>query len=190
MALGCDGCAACCHLLSVEEIDKPACQWCTKIVRDANGRRCGIHEEKPYACRAFECLWLVTQSVNGKEMQPELRPDRSHVVFAMDAHVTGADEIDDNNRTLYAHVDPYWPTAWRRGLPKLAIDTFLARGGSVMVFIGPQYYERRAGWRVWEQGLVADRERAQIKRMFSPGDPLANLPLPTFDANELLRRRI
>jgi hypothetical protein len=41
---------------------------------------------------------------------------------------------------------------------------------------------------MWEQGLVADRERAQIKRMFSPGDPLANLPLPTFDVNELMRR--
>jgi hypothetical protein len=189
MALGCAGCALCCKLLSVEEIDKPSCQWCPKIERHAQGRRCGIHAEKPQACRSFECLWLITQSVKGKEMQPELRPDRSHVVFAMDAHVTGADQIDDNERWLYAHVDPNWPSAWRWGLPSLAIKTFFERGGSVMIFVGPLYWERRRGWPQWEHGLISDRERMQIKRMFTLGDPLANLPLPTFDAEALMRRR-
>jgi hypothetical protein len=190
MPLGCDGCALCCKLLSVEEIDKPACQWCTKIERGPHGRSCGIQDEKPQACRSFECLWLVTQSVKGKEMQPALRPDRSHVVFAMDAHVTGADRIEDDHRRLYAHVDPDWPNAWRSGLTALAIKTFLARGGSVMVFVGPFYWERQRGWLQWEHGLVSDRDRIEIKRMFTQGDPLKGLPLPTFNAEELMRRRI
>jgi hypothetical protein len=185
----CDGCALCCKVLSVDEIDKPAGRWCKKIHRTEHGRSCGIYPERPGACRAFECLWLLSQSRPGQEMQPELRPDRSHVVFCPDFTLNGAEDIDPEQRVLYAHVDPDWPNAWRSPLPRLTIRTFLQRGGQVIVVIG----QRRILLRRDRPPLFtteADLEiaAAALKGMMRQGD-LPDMPKPTFDPEELMRRR-
>ena len=147
------------------------------------GRRCGVYAERPLSCRKFECLWLQSQSTQQK-MQFELRPDRSHVVFAMDAVLTGADEIDPSERHLFIHVDPDFPDAWREPLPMLAINTFLSRGGIVKVIVGHEMITiRKRGRSIFER---SDPFFGMLKR----GDPLAGLPEPTNDIDELMKRRL
>jgi hypothetical protein len=187
MALSCDGCSLCCKVLSVDEIDKPAGRWCRAIKRDDHGRSCGIHPERPGACRAFECLWLASQSRPGQEMQPELRPDRAHLVFAMDFSVGG--DVDPEQRVLYAHVDQDWPNAWRSPLPRLAIRTFLQRGGNVIVVIG----SRRVLLRPNKPPLFTTESdievaAAALAGKIVPGELPPDLPVPTFDPDELMRR--
>ncbi len=120
-------------------------------------------------------------------MPPELRPNRSHVVFAMDAMVVQANEIDDEKRELFAWVDPDHPRAWEAHWPTTAIRTFLRRGGTVHITIGDiQMMIRPDGEIVVgseaERALAVSFVRAM---MGPPGD----FPAPTFDANELMSRR-
>ncbi len=75
--LGCDGCTACCKIMKVRELDKPANVWCQHC---RIGSGCGIYVERPESCRVYECLWLKTQRM-GRPIPPELRPDRSRVVI-------------------------------------------------------------------------------------------------------------
>jgi len=174
----CSGCSLCCKVLSVDALDKPACVWCKKIERSATGRSCGIYPERPQACRSFSCMWLLDE-----KMQPELRPDRSHVVFAMDAYVDA--EFEPEKLWLYVHVDPDWPDAWKSRLPRLAITTFLRRGGSVRVQIGGQ-------WIVFRDGIVAagddGKPHGRAIGMYRQTDPFDGLPFPTFDIAELTKR--
>ena len=101
---GCDGCEFCCKVLEVTEIEKPQGKWCQHIV---HGRGCGIYPERPFSCSAFKCLWLLSQSrANPAErFAPELRPDRSRVMFT----------APNDGKILVAHVDAGFPGAWRSG---------------------------------------------------------------------------
>jgi hypothetical protein len=80
-------------------------------------------------------------------MQPELRPDKVHVVFAMDEYLSGP--FDANTPRLYAFVDTEWPNAWRRGLARLMIETMINRGGEVIIIIGKK-------WRYMHDGGFED----------------------------------
>lgn len=75
----CGTCTACCRVYAIPAIDKPAGKWCEHCTI---GKCCNIYETRPKACVTFECMWLQSQSIPGKEMVPELRPDRCKVVFA------------------------------------------------------------------------------------------------------------
>src|SRR6202035_1192607 len=69
----CGSCGLCCKLVAVEELNKPAHQWCAHF---SAGRGCTIYTDRPGECRTFRCLWL---------MRPQLsdawRPDRSRIVL-------------------------------------------------------------------------------------------------------------
>lgn len=78
----CGECRACCTTLYINEdgFKKPSqceCEWSDKEVG------CLIYFNQPNPCRAFECLWLKSQS-NNDRMIPELRPDRCGVIFTHD----------------------------------------------------------------------------------------------------------
>jgi hypothetical protein len=49
----CDGCTACCKLMIIREINKPADTWCSdcKI-----GVGCGNYATLPKVCQAFQCV--------------------------------------------------------------------------------------------------------------------------------------
>lgn len=150
MTASCDGCAACCHLVPVDEINKPGCQWCKFVERMATGRRCGIYQERPDACRTFECIWLQSQVRTpangfpaGQVLPPALRPDRCHVVFSQDAYLNG--RVDPNERRMVLFVDPDWPDAWRARRVTEQINGFLARGGAVEVIVGSDKITLRRG---------------------------------------------
>jgi len=128
MKQDCGSCSACCFLMSVPDINKPAAIWCQHAVRPHGG--CAVYgtDAKPQACSDFACLWLVSQDRAREDRMPlDMRPDRSHVMFH--------DARDDKN-VLYAHVFPTAPDAWHRPDVKAHIDMVLERGCGVEVIIG------------------------------------------------------
>ncbi len=119
-------------------------------------------------------------------MPHQLRPDRSHVVFAMDAIVVPAEDIDAERRELFVFVDPDYPRAWQAHLPHTAIRNFLGRGGTVHITIGDQQIMIRPDGEIIV-GSEAERSLAMsfVRAMMGPP---GNFPAPTFDATELMNR--
>lgn len=69
----CGTCRACCTLLYIEELDKPAGKACAHLSADLETKNaCTIYERRPDPCRAFACVWRTGSDV----MSPAERPDR------------------------------------------------------------------------------------------------------------------
>lgn len=68
----CGACNLCCILINIPVLKKPAGVPCQHLAEVG----CGIYEDRPGCCRAFECHWLITPS-----MSHELRPDLCGVIF-------------------------------------------------------------------------------------------------------------
>lgn len=82
---GCGPCTACCSVLAIEALGKPAGILCGHNT----GAACGIYAQRPDACARWHCLWRRIDS-----LPDALRPDRSGVMFSMDSRppVAGAPE--------------------------------------------------------------------------------------------------
>jgi hypothetical protein len=103
----CGSCTACCRLLPVKELLKPALKKCQY---QSTFKGCRIYETRPNSCRAWSCVWLLDSSA------PFRRPDRvGYVVDPVpDIIVLGEDAV--NGRRLSAvqvWVDPNRPDAHR-----------------------------------------------------------------------------
>lgn len=128
----CGACSACCFLLSIPTLAKPACLWCGHAERPHGG--CGIYENRPDECVAYSCIWLASQSRAPEErMTPDTRPDRSKVMFH-DAYAYSPDEEKKN--TVYVHVFPDHPRAWMEEPILDHINMMRGRGVQVQVMIG------------------------------------------------------
>ena len=77
----CGSCTACCRILEIEALDKPAGILC----RHNTGQACGIYLERPEACAQWHCLWRRIGA-----LPDALRPDRSGVVFGLERRPPGA----------------------------------------------------------------------------------------------------
>jgi Fe-S-cluster containining protein len=93
---GCGTCSLCCKVLPVQELNKPAGQWC---VHAMPGSGCGIHAARPHACRRFFCSWRLDPNFG-----PEWKPDVSRFVLS----------ADPVQQALMVMVDPGMPLAWKR----------------------------------------------------------------------------
>lgn len=71
----CGQCTACCRILAIEALAKPAGTLC----RHNTGVACAIYAERPDACVRWHCLWRRIGA-----LPDALRPDRSGVVFALE----------------------------------------------------------------------------------------------------------
>ncbi len=103
-SLACGSCHMCCKLPSLEELNKPADQWC---VNCEVGVGCKQYNARPQACQAFECLWLHSQKphIDPKLRFPaDMRPDKCHVMLNKKA-----------DGKLFAHVSAERPDAWTKG---------------------------------------------------------------------------
>ena len=69
----CGTCTACCTVLAIAELQKPARWACSHVACD----RCGIYERRPQSCRDFNCVWL-RGAIAGDE---SLRPDKLGLLF-------------------------------------------------------------------------------------------------------------
>ena len=92
----CASCTLCCKVVSIPELDKAAGEWCRHC---KPGRGCGIHLTRPFVCRGAYCEWMIS-----KGLGPEWKPEKSK--FALFK--------TNGGRRMTAHVDPGFPTAWRR----------------------------------------------------------------------------
>ena len=71
----CGPCTACCRILEIEVLAKPAGTLCPHN----SGIGCTIYAERPDACARWHCLWRKIGA-----LPDALRPDRSGVVFALE----------------------------------------------------------------------------------------------------------
>ena len=115
----CGSCSMCCKLLGIEELGKAPGVWCKHV---SLGKGCSIHDERPVACRNFNCYWLVNPNLG-----PEWKPDKSKFVIWQGP--TGA---------WILSVDPGNPNAWRQPqyLPQFRlVAAQLAEQGQVLVLL-------------------------------------------------------
>ena len=121
MSRTCGDCTACCKILGVEELDKPAGTQC---VHCDPGKGCKIYEQRPATCREFACTWL--QHGN---LPDELRPDRCHVVFW---------NPEDNQSLMMGMEDEHHPGAHDKGMALRFIMHMAHHGCRVEVIAGDQ----------------------------------------------------
>lgn len=69
----CGECTACCTVLAVAELNKPARWTCDHV----GCQGCRVYDVRPASCREFNCLWLR----GGLPSHPSLRPDKLGVMF-------------------------------------------------------------------------------------------------------------
>jgi hypothetical protein len=92
----CGTCNLCCKVLAVEELNKPAGQWC---IHTAARSGCRNYDNRPRACRQFLCSWRLDL-----ELGPEWKPEVSRFVLSEDR----------DRAALTVTVDPGMPLAWKR----------------------------------------------------------------------------
>lgn len=78
----CGPCSACCGVLAVNVIKKPAWEKC----KDQSESGCGIYAEQPQPCRDYKCKWLEG------ELEEYERPDLIGVI------------IDSGATKLFSHT--------------------------------------------------------------------------------------
>lgn len=118
----CDGCALCCKLMSVAELDKAPLDWCRHCTSRMS---CSIYPERPTECRQFFCEYLLDAS-----MGAHWKPSRCKMVVSWEEHAN----------TLVIHTDLARPDVWRRE-PYLSDIRRWARAGArqgwqVVVWVG------------------------------------------------------
>ncbi len=94
-AKACGGCSLCCKLLLIEDLAKPAGEWCVHV---AIGKGCSIYETRPSPCRTFRCFWLTSAKLDAA-----WRPDRAGFLLR---------EVGDG--LLLVEVEASKPEAWKR----------------------------------------------------------------------------
>ena len=92
----CGTCTLCCKVVSIPELNKPVSKWCQHCLP---GRGCGIHATRPFVCRGAYCEWVIC-----KGLGPEWKPEKCKFVLFK----------TNGGRRLTAHVDPGYPSAWRK----------------------------------------------------------------------------
>lgn len=94
----CGACSLCCNVLQIDELDKPAGEWCRHCRLGHGG--CTIYDRRPDTCAGFGCAWLQG------DLPEHWRPGASH----MFAHMRDTDA----DRVLCIYVDPQFPDAWEQ----------------------------------------------------------------------------
>jgi hypothetical protein len=59
----------CCKVFSVQDLNKPAGQWCVHVVAPAG---CGNYDNRPQPCREFFCSWWRLDPELGPAWKPEV----------------------------------------------------------------------------------------------------------------------
>lgn len=115
----CGSCTACCTLMQVPELPKPAGVSCGNLC----GKGCGIYEKRPGSCKAFQCLWLSGDiDIEG---DPEfMRPDKFGLMFSPMYGTAFGD--------LMAAWE-VWPGASREAGPRQIIESLSANESLILM---------------------------------------------------------
>ncbi|MBV8923780.1 MAG: hypothetical protein JOZ74_00285 [Bradyrhizobium sp.] len=146
----CGDCTLCCKVMAIEQLAKPAAQWCRHC---KPGHGCQIYHDRPVECRQFNCLWLIDERFG-----PHWKPNKSKLVLT-----TSADGIE-------VRCDSTAPDAWRKEPFQREIRALAAAGEAhdvtMLVIIGSRMI-LVATDREFDLGLVGADER--IVREFDGG---------------------
>lgn len=115
----CDGCTACCKIMGVMELTKPAGTWCEMC---DIGKGCRAYANRPPGCIDFECAYA--KGMMGADLA--FRPDRSKVVMS----------FTNDGKYPVAHVDTSRPNAWKEGVVGVWFSFMVERLGKGIVVIG------------------------------------------------------
>lgn len=126
----CGACTMCCRVLHIEELKKPAGDWCNAC---NIGKGCRIYEDRPEPCRTFECLYLqwATNEAATEPVHPDFRPDKCRIVFH---------EVADK-KIISGNTDPNRPHAWQNEIVMAYINALCKMGFRVVIGT-PQATER------------------------------------------------
>jgi hypothetical protein len=92
----CGACNLCCKLAAIEELQKPAGQWC-KYAKPGIG--CTIHGHHPEECQSFRCGWLKNDGLDD-----DWKPTTCKFVIRIE---------DELGRIIIAN-DTAHPDAWKK----------------------------------------------------------------------------
>lgn len=131
----CGHCTACCKILPVPEVGKPAL---TRCQHQRHGKGCAIYADRPLSCRLWSCLWLTTDAATAELS----RPDRSHyVIDPVPDYVTATHEDGrlEDHPVMQIWVDERYPDAHRDPALRAMLDRLgvlsLVRTGSDRAFL-------------------------------------------------------
>jgi hypothetical protein len=93
----CGDCSMCCKIPRIDEVEKPQGVWCRHCAPARGG--CTIYETRPSVCRDYFCGWLLSS-----DMGPEWQPSICKMMINFEKDLV----------RISVHVDPAYPTAWRR----------------------------------------------------------------------------
>ena len=130
----CGKCTACCTLLPVLELSKPALHRCQ---HQSFARGCKIYDdpERPLSCKLWTCRWLT-----GNDTADLPRPDRAHYVIDTFPDGIGI-RSRDTGETVRVQVvqiwcDPKYPEAHRDPALRAYIERRGAEGIAALVRYG------------------------------------------------------
>lgn len=90
----CEGCAMCCKLGAIKEVEKKDGEWCQHC---STRQRCDIYTTRPEVCRTYFCYYML--STLGEEWRP------TKCKFMISMMINGSVQVS---------VDPARPDAWKK----------------------------------------------------------------------------
>lgn len=164
MTRSCGGCTACCTILPVGELDKPAL---TRCQHQRSGKGCAIYDRRPQSCVHWSCVWLALP----EETRDLSRPDRSgYVIDILPDYVTTVND-DTGERANYpvvqvwvsksrpdAHRDP----ALRAYLERLGTMALVRIGGEEAFLLSPPATNTEGAW-VEKRSMTREREHTRAE---------------------------
>lgn len=97
----CGGCTLCCKLLRIPDTQSIAGEWCRHC---KSGVGCTIYNFRPEPCKIFECAWKQMKNVG-----PDLRPDKCHVLFEKRSEkvIIGATDYSELSPLVLGQIDSF-----------------------------------------------------------------------------------
>lgn len=108
----CGSCTMCCKLMGVEELKKPATQWCDFC---SPGKGCNIYATRPPSCQNYKCMWLQGH------MGPGMKPNKARAVFT----------ISNTDYVVQVNIDPGF--GWKGTKVEETIETYRNAGLHILV---------------------------------------------------------
>lgn len=92
----CGTCSICCKIVAVEDLAKPAHQWC---IHNVPRKGCGIWGSHPEACKVWQCGWILMPHLDER-----WKPEKCGFVIRTRFQI----------QQLVIDVEPSKPNAWRQ----------------------------------------------------------------------------
>lgn len=89
----CEGCAMCCKLGAIAEVNKPDGEWCTHCTSRTG---CDIYDTRPAVCRDYYCFYMLS------DLSEDWRPTKAKLMVSL-----------MRNGSVYISVDRTRPDAWK-----------------------------------------------------------------------------